>query len=257
MSNLVYTRPIKRGTLLQDKISQTGLNVINIPCIEFEYDFKNISKLKNIEHFDYYIFPSITSIESVFHYLERNKLNKNFLNNKAITIGKGSYRKLVQYNIKNPIFPKTGTASEDLLKLQTFHNLDNKKILLFRGDISREYINKILKTRHADFKEVIVYKTVKSQNLNDDIKKLNNINLSDTNIILFTSKSIIDFFLNTSNTELEKHILNQLKNFIIIVPSDRLEKYAKSKGFSLVYNSNQMTDSAILNTLRKINNTQY
>jgi len=254
MPNLIYTRPVSRGLLLEEKISQNGLNIIRIPCIEFQYDFNQISMLKNIKNFDYYIFPSITSIDAVFNYLSENKLDKNFLNNKAITVGEGSYKRLLEYNIKNPLLPKTGTASEDLLKLKPFQN-ENNKFLLFRGDISREYINNILEKKYPAFTEVIVYKTTKNQSLKENIKKLNEINLSDKNIILFTSKSIIDFFLNAANTELEKNFLNQLKSFIIIVPSDRLEKYAKSKGFTIVFNSNQMTDSAIIDTLRMIKNS--
>lgn len=254
MPNLIYTRPIKRGLHLEEEISLNGFNIIRIPCIDFVYNFETLSKLEDLKTFDYYIFPSITSIESVFEYLKKNNIDSSFLNHKSISVGKGSYQKLIEHNIQNPIFPKTGTTSENMLELEPFKKGKNKSFLLFRGDVSREYITQILKTKDADFNEITVYKTIKAKNLDNSINKINDLNLDDQNIILFTSKSIIDFFLNSANANLKKNLFSRLKDFIIIVPSARLEKYAKLMGFSVVYNSNQMTNSAILNTLRKINN---
>lgn len=252
MLNLIYTRPLERDQTLKEKINQLGFNITNIPCISFEYDFSEISKLENLENFDFYIFPSITSVKSLFEYLKKNEIDCNFLNNKSIAIGFGTKKTLESYLVENIISAQNGSTSEDLLKLDLFKNNNFKTFLNFRGSISREYIFQQLVNQKASIKEVILYKTIPDNNLAKNIKKINNYTHFNKNIILFTSISIIDLFLENAKKELKANIYNNLKNFMILVPSDRLEKYLRMLNFTNIYNSNQMSDSAIINKLLEI-----
>ena len=250
--NLIYTRPKDRGTNLLINIQNYDINIIDIPCIEFQYNFQQLIDLKDITSFDYYIFPSITAIRATLEYFINNNINYSFLNNKSVAIGLSSYKELIFYKIQNPIYPEKGGASEDLLKLDIFNNIKNKKVILLRGDVSRKYVNNYLIKKQALFTDLITYNIIKSNSLDHDILKLQSINNNNVNIILFTSISIIDSFIESYMQILDSKLINLLKNFIILVPSDRLEKYVKSKGFCQIYNSKNMTDSAIISKLHEI-----
>ncbi len=241
---ILITRPTHQAHSLIDQIQKYGGVAIHFPTLEI-IPTKNIKKieliLKKLNQFDFVIFISPNSVFYIEKFIHRicSFWPKN---SKILATGSGTALALTQCNLPCHGYPKKNFSGKGLLNLAKLQNLNQKKILIIKGEGGRSYLARGLKARGAQVDNLNVYKR--------QLPKI------DTFTCIPDEKSI-DVIICTSH--------NGLKNLVcllhpywqailfkkqLLVISNRLNDSAKKLGFvkpPLI--SDNATNTAILKTL--------
>lgn len=258
---ILITRPAGRADALISKLNQADYNVIHIPCLEINYPHLAIESaeasksIDSLNSFTKFIFVSVNAVIGFFKYYanyysaEQLQLISN--NSVVFAIGHGTASELQSYGIENIIYPKHSQQenSENFVQLKELQNIQNDKILLIRGDTSREYLNQYLLPRCKQLVELVVYQgdcpagTITASLLGlptaADTKNL---------MVLVTSNSILQNFYN----KLDDSLKMLLDTYYLLVPSERVAIEAQKLGFKKIYCTNSMNDEVIIDMMRMV-----
>ncbi len=164
----------------------------------------------------------------------------------VFAVGAATAKKLNDYNISVDDFPQEKASSEALLSLESVSCLQSKKILIFRGKGGRETLKIGFEKNHNEVEYAQVYDRVVCT-LRDLHKQSLKIFLSDSQgFISITSNENLDGLMVLAKQL--KH-LDSLKNYPLIVLSERIKRYAHSCGFGQVIVTQDISDQAIVSVL--------
>lgn len=199
---IVVTRTRKQASVLTEKLESLGADTIEFPTIAIvELADKNEIKeiFNNFNKFQYIIFTSQNAVEIFGKKLTSyNKDARALSNSKICTIGSETASALKKLNIIADIVPKEFIAEGILKELPK--DLSGKNVLLMRAKEARDILPNILSKRGANVEVLPLYETIKPKNKNK-------INLSNVNIVTFTSSSCArNFFEIIKNGEKVKGI---------------------------------------------------
>ena len=241
---VLITRPIHQAHSLIAQIQNFGGVAVHFPTLEI-VPTKNIEKveliIKKLNEYDFVIFISPNSVFHIAKFIHRIY---TFWpeNSKSLATGPGTALALTQHNLPCHDYPKKDFSGIGLLNLDTLKNIEQKKILIIKGEGGRSYLARELTIRGAKVYNLNVYKRQQPK-----ISKF----------ICIPEQKSIDVIICTSHSGL-KNLVNLLYPYWqtillkkqLLVISSRLKDGAKKLGFvkpPLI--SDNATNAAILKTL--------
>ena len=149
---LISTRPYEKNIILLKELVDTNISLLNYPLTEIT-PLKNYAKfdsiLSNLKKYQHIIF---ISTNAVHFFVERFKSLKIKLPEHIIysSIGPATQKALKnQFNI-NVHCPKETYDSKNLIANKIFNNLQDKKVLIIRGEGGRETLKDKLEEKGAE-----------------------------------------------------------------------------------------------------------
>jgi uroporphyrinogen-III synthase len=224
---VLNTRPRDEAQDLNDRI--LAVNGIALSCPAFDIAPTHpqwISNLPDLNDVSHAIFISANAVKYSITFLNQEKITwPNAI--EVIAIGKSTAQVLAQNAIHVNHMPKIAD-SEHLVQLKTLQVLQDKTILLFKGEGGRPLISDCLQERGAKLIELAVYQRL----LPDFNQKQLNVwwQNDEVDIILFTSfeamQNIFTLFGEPATT--------WLKHKPCIVISQRLAQAASQLGMQKI-----------------------
>ncbi|SHN90145.1 Uroporphyrinogen-III synthase [Bathymodiolus heckerae thiotrophic gill symbiont] len=237
--NVLLIRPLAQVQTLEALVADSGYKPLLFPTLKI----KSISAKLKHSQYDVVIFISVNAVEHGLVLLDQIHPAKIF------TVGAATAQKLNDYGISVDDFPKEKPSSEALLALNSVSQLRHKKVLIFRGKGGRETLKNGLEKNHNQVEYIEVYDRVVCT-LTPDHKTSLNIFLSNNQgVISITSNENLDGLISLA-TQLNQ--LDKLKTYLLVVLSQRIEKYALSLGFTQTLITVDISDQAIVTVLEDI-----
>ncbi|KPH77122.1 uroporphyrinogen-III synthase [Oceanobacillus caeni] len=236
---IIVTRENAGGKIFSKKISQYGGIPIEVPLLRIDCDDRDENRriMKQLDHFDWFIFTSANGVEYFFKLANKHQISHEILNAKNIAVvGEKTNQKLKKYGYSADFVPTVYDANtlskEFLAKFQ-----NPGEILLIRGNLSRDVLPSELKKANLSFTSLYVYKTTinfKSKNL------LNEILQREFDFITFTSPSTIDAYFELSGYLVDKPC---------VCIGTTTENKAREKGFSTILTPKVFTVDAMIDII--------
>jgi uroporphyrinogen-III synthase len=220
---ILNTRPQNQGMVLSQLIHKAGGIAIACPTLEIKECPNNwIHELPDLNEVDHAIFISANAVEYCFKELDKNKRQwpKHIY---VIAIGQGTAKTLQHYQIRVNSIPSV-PDSEHVLALLNEHQLQHKKVLLFKGEGGRTVIEEGLRQKQAKLSIFSVYQRIMPS---IDYHYINSLWRNDAvDIILLTSEQSIQNLFKLFSREAHPW----LQNKPCLVISERLAKAASLVG---------------------------
>lgn len=247
---IMITRPAHQSEKLVEGIKAEGGDTFSFPTLAIEpipLSNENIDKLELVNHFHMIIFISPNAVEhGLKHILGITSLSDDVL---LATIGKGSARALEACLGKKPdIVPDENFNSEGLLTMPAMQDVENKRILIVRGNGGRELLKQTLVQRGALVEYLDAYQRVKPAT---DTRELeHNLQNNEIAAIVITSAESLKNLLEMT----PEKVRSQLLQLPLLLINNRLIDIAKEAGFSSeLLVANEASDKAIIETLKRNN----
>ncbi|MDQ7074468.1 MAG: uroporphyrinogen-III synthase [Gammaproteobacteria bacterium] len=244
---IVVTRPEHQAEPLCQRLSSLGANVIRCPLLQI-----TASELKppqqrvfgQLSLYDLAIFISPNAVTFALKQLRGDWP----IGLKIAAVGQGSARTLQQHQFNVDFFPKERFNSEALLELPSMQNLQNQRIVIFRGQGGREYLAQQLKKRGATVDYLEFYQRRPTPNKSEVLLPLwqqNKIQL----IIITSSKSLNTLYAMVGTGSQGRAYLEQTPLLLISKRTQRLAVELGFKNWTVI--SPQASDLEISNTIIK------
>jgi uroporphyrinogen-III synthase len=117
------------------------------------------------------------------------------------TVGQSSARALHSAGVIDVIAPSDGSDSEALLEMSQLQNVQNLRIVIFRGDGGRELLGDTLKSRGAEVEYVTCYRRSKP------VLDIATLRLSQPDAITISSSEALTYLRDMLNEADQRHIL--------------------------------------------------
>ena len=222
---VLVTRPIFQAGFFCYKVEQLGGIAIRLPTIEIR-PVENPSLLSNqlnhLEDFEYAIFISSNAVDQTFKLLGADKFPKSL---QYIAVGKKTARALTRHGRFVAITPEIGYTSEALLAQPGMQLMQNKNVIIFRGEGGRELLAETLRKRGALVKYAEVYRRCLPEYTGDQLKAV-----AKTNTISVITITSVES-LNNLATLFSRIDGNYLRSLPLILGSDRMLATARQLGF--------------------------
>jgi len=239
-TQVLITRPEKAGRVLAQQLKSMGISTYCQPFFDYQplASINTAQKLITQYPKATVIFVSVAAVEFAHRTLHFSLWHLECV----IAVGSATQSALKALGI-NAISPKIHT-SEGLLTLNVLDEkiINNKNIIIVRGDGGREHLAQQLSTRGAKVHYLESYKKVWSQ-------------LSQTNVQQWKNQQI-NCIVITSNALLESivHLIKNSDSYwkttcIWVVASSRIAERAKQLRLLNVINANGANDQAILSAI--------
>lgn len=248
---ILVTRPADQADNLCRQIKQNGGEAILFPTLEIHpvADKKLLcDQLKLLPAQDFVVFLSPNAVKHTASWIQQLfPIWPQAV--KIMAVGPSTANRLRAHDLPVDFLPREDFNSEGLLALPNMQKIDQKRIMLIRGDQGRELLPETLKERGAIITDVISYRREIPQNVP----------------LLDFSRDTIDIILSTSISSLENLVAMMtensrhcLKNMSLLVSSSRIAKRAQEIGFvkSPVVADNA-TDAALITALLDWQETCY
>lgn len=158
---VVITRPAGEAQRLAALTREAGGEPLLFPAIEIR-DAADLQPLEDaiarLDTFDVAIFISPSAVEKAMSLITaRRALPANL---RCAVIGPGGARALARFGVQQVIVPENRYDSESLLATQFMQDVQDKRIVIFRGDGGREMLRDMLVKRGARVEAVTCYRRV-------------------------------------------------------------------------------------------------
>lgn len=230
---VLNTRPKQQASSLAEAIEDAGGISINLPLLEIKPTEiiwkKNLDKLNNLDNIHTAIFTSPNAVHTFFSNISSQIWPHEI---KLFAIGKGTAKALIQHGLPTPTCPKQ-PDSEHLLQLDALDTIQiqNKKIVLIKGQGGRTLINTTLTARGANVSILEVYQRSLPHH---NKKRLQTLWHEDAvEIILITSETALTHLFKLFEP-FGEHAHAWLCSKPYIVISERLRKAAFERGIQTV-----------------------
>lgn len=241
----MITRPAHQAGNLAKSITTAGGNPFLFPTLSIlpsELSPQEQDTLQQLHTFDIIIFISPNAVEHGLNHLI-------LLPDKTLlaTIGQGSAKALYNKLGKQPdISPKENFNSEGLLATKEMQEVQNKRILIIRGNSGREHLKNTLEQRGAHVEYLAVYLRAKPVAKTDELERyLQNKQIA---VIVITSVESLKNLLEMT----PKQARPQLVQVPLLLINQRLVNIAKEAGFdNSFFISSESSDEAIIKTLKE------
>ena len=169
-----------------------GADVIELPMIEIK-DLPDYSELdlylKSVKKFNWMVFTSTNSVDSVFNRLdEMGEDSRCLANIKILAIGDVTCEKLLNRGIKADLVTSK-SASEEVIKELSEIKWKDTRVLIPASNIARTVIRDGLATLGAEVVQIPAYTNTVPENV---AKQATNILNEGVDVITFASSSTVD-----------------------------------------------------------------
>lgn len=193
---IIVTRSTEQASNLTEALKCLGANVIQIPVIKISppKSYKQLdSAIRNIETFEWVIF---TSANAVKYFLARFKKIKRDIKQirkiKIAAIGESTKTALEEKNLDVHFVPTKFNSETFVKEFPKKHLLTNRKILIPKSNIGRDFIENELKKLNANVVTCVTYRNEKIRKLPENIKKI--LKKEKIDLLVFTSPSTVENF---------------------------------------------------------------
>lgn len=221
---VLNTRPEQQASSLTQAIEEAGGISVNLPLLEI----KSIQAQIQINLSDIYaaIFTSPNAVHCFFSNLSLQHWPHEI---QLFAIGQGTHQALMHYGLSSATCPKQAN-SEHLLMLDALQPrmIQNKKILLIKGEGGRTLIQATLTARGAEVDAREVYQRVLPHHSKKRIETLWHEDAVD--IILITSETALVHIFELFATQAHAWLCS--KPYVVI--SERLRQAAHKRGIQTV-----------------------
>ncbi|MEN9657395.1 MAG: hypothetical protein RL571_860 [Pseudomonadota bacterium] len=152
---LWVTRPSQQAVGLITLLNEAGAEAIAMPLLEIAPAADPaplVAALAHLAQFDLAIFVSPSALDAVFAQLPQWPKDLP-----VAVVGPGSERRAKELGVEQIICPSSQFDSEGLLLEPAMQNLQNKKIVIFRGNGGRELLPKALQEQGARLTLISAY----------------------------------------------------------------------------------------------------
>lgn len=157
--NIVVTRPREQASYLAQEIARLGGHAILFPLLKIEptLDTPELHGIiTRLPQFDLAIFISLNAVRFGLQAIGTVPSSLQLA-----AVGQGTARALNIASVQTVIAPQSQFDSEALLALPELQTVQNKKIVIFRGDGGRELLGDTLKARGAIVEYAACYRRSK------------------------------------------------------------------------------------------------
>jgi uroporphyrinogen-III synthase len=238
--NVLVTRPIDKATVLAERLAQLEAvnQVIAAPLVSFTANPKQtLQKQLTLFQPEIIIFVSVPSVNFAFEFCPQSLWPEGA---HYLAVGNATAEQLKSQKIKQISVPEKHD-SEHLLTLDLLQNIENKNILIIRGDGGRELIKETLELRGARVEYAEVYQRCWSTLPLDTADQWKN---QQINCIVITSNEMLNRFHQLTTND-NNYWCKQL----IIVVSKRIEQSAQALGYQQIIIADGASEQAIINAI--------
>jgi uroporphyrinogen-III synthase len=187
---ILVTRPIQQSQNLSEKLRQLGASPVELPTIEIA-PIENADSLdralRRLGEYDWVIFTSAHGVNFVLKRMSELRIEYKALQKvKVATIGPATASALDQVG-RRPDFIPAEYLSEKIA--QGLGEVNGKRILLLRADISSNILPAQLGERGALVDNVVAYRTIIPRNLTPE--RLRSVFDGGVDLVTFTSPSTV------------------------------------------------------------------
>ena len=245
---IMVTRPAHQAGLLAQGIKEAGGQVLLFPALEIspiKLEKKAQEILQRINDYDILVFISPNAVEHGLNHIQSvTQLSKHVL---LATVGQGSAIALKNKLGKYPdIVPQENFNSEGLLATRAMQAVENKRILIIRGNTGRDLLKQKLQQRGATVEYLNVYQRIKPDTPTAELEQ----HLQNNQIaaIVITSGESIKNLLEL----VPENIRNLLLQVPLLLINQRLLDIAEQAGFNnKLIIATEASDDAIIETLKQ------
>ena len=241
--HVLVTRPVGLAEPLCAEIQKRGGLTTHFPVIEILPPDNTQSlqqAIETVNSYDIALFISPTTVKQTAKHISLTSLTPTIG-----AIGNATCSALQKENLIVQIKPE-GHNSESLLEhpLLQSDSINNKRIIIFKGEGGRELLTDTLTSRGASVFNANVYRRDRPTLYIPLTKpKLTNINA----ILVSSGEGITNLFKMTE-------AVDDLAAIQLIVPGERCASIAKDLGFKSIVTTANATNASFIDTLCEINN---
>ena len=243
----MITRPAHQAGKLVEGIALAGGETFLFPTLDIiaaEPSTENEATVQKINQFDIIIFISPNAVEHGMNLIQKNAvLSKNI---QLATIGQGSAKALkTKLGVQPDISPQENFNSEGLLDTAELQNVEDKNILIIRGNGGREKLKQTLEQRGAHVEYLNVYQRVKPATDTTELEQY----LQNNKIaaIVITSGESLNNLIELT----PKNVIQQLFKVPLFLINKRLIDIARKAGFtSDVFIAAEASDDSMIKELK-------
>ncbi|MGB1262318.1 MAG: uroporphyrinogen-III synthase [Cognaticolwellia sp.] len=235
---LLITRPEKAGRDLQLCLQQQGYQSYCQPLFDYQprASHQQLLALQAQVSRPIIIFISVAAVEFANKLMPISAWPKQAV----VAVGRATQQALQALNVR-ALVPKTHD-SEGLLALSSLHDVQQKDVIIVRGDGGRELIADDLRQRGASVHYFESYQRVWRSHSVEHVKTWQQ---QQINCILITSNALLEFIVNLIR-DTDSYWQDEC---LWIVASERIANNAKQLGIKRIINANGASTKAIMATL--------
>ena len=237
--NILLTRPLAQVKSLQALVAGDGHHPILFPTL----DIRALDNKPRHTHYDVVIFISANAVDYGKKVL--SQLNSQTL--KIFAVGAATAKRLQTHGYRVDGFPEKKASSEALLAMDAIKRLSDQRILIFRGKGGRETLKQGLGLNNT-VEYVEVYERIESSLSELHHQSLGEFLSNTQGIVTITSIENLDALLAIGH-KIKHDFVDVIKHYPIVVLSSRIEKYAKSMGFSKCYVAKKTSDQGLIDCI--------
>jgi len=233
---IVITRPVHQAGSLIQKLEANGANIIAFPLLEIiepDCSLQLKQQLNTLERFDTAIFISPNAVARALTFIDKTQLSS--INIAAV--GKKTALSLRNHGLSVDYFPQSLFNSEALLALEPLQQVQQQRIIIFRGQGGRDLLRNTLVERGATVTYANVY--VRRCPM-DNIEQLKlHYYLHKLDMIVLTSGESLQHLLRLANNE------QWLTQIPLLVGSQRIKKKFQQHFTGTIWVASDPSDETI------------
>ena len=243
-TGVVITRPSHQTSEIKSLVNEHQGHPIEFPLLEIQSKSQNETfqhTVLKLEDYDWAIFISsnavqfgMPAVKHAFHTLPKCI--------KFAAIGPSTQKALKLFDVHDVLIPEENFDSEGLLATSEMNDIQNKKIVIFRGEGGRETLAETLRARGAEVTYAECYVRSFPQTNLDLLKAFSEkIHIS---AILITSSEACKEFVHLSR---QKN-MDFLKDILFIVNHPRMVNVLERESF-MTFSSDEPSDQSMMKKL--------
>lgn len=235
---VLVTRPVAQTEKLASLLQQQQAQPVIFPLIEIKAIDAGSWPVMDWRKVDWLIFVSRNAVQHFCAGLPK-KLPSRL---QCAAVGNGTAQAMREQGLKVSLQPEKSNGSEGLLTLPDMQQLQDKKVVIVRGQGGRELLADTLQARGAKIRYIEVYSRQLPRVSNEQKTAA-----LQADIVLATSVQSVTNLLAifADNTQ-------QLLSKPLVVVSERIRQFAQAQGFSRVVVTDTASDEAIMQRLTEI-----
>lgn len=243
-TGVVITRPSHQTSEIKTLVNEHHGHSIEFPLLEIQSKnlnerFQNI--VLKLDDYDWAIFISSNAVQFGMPSV-KNVFNALPTSIKLAAIGPSTQKALQLFDVHDVLIPNENFDSEGLLATAEMNNIQNKKIVIFRGEGGRETLAETLRVRGAEVTYAECYTRTFPQNSLDLLKAFSEkIHIS---AILITSSEACKEFVRLSRLKNAAF----LKDVLFIVNHPRMVNLLERESF-MTFASDEPSDQSMMKKL--------
>ncbi len=259
---IISTRPKHQASAWVERIQQSGYAVAPLPVLEIvpvkDEEARNRirAQLQKLDEYKILIFVSQNAVrfgcDWIDEYWPQFPVGVSVLGVGAKTL-EALQTRFREWGVdNNAVLPQRafnafqGMNSEELLASESLQNVNNEKILIFRGCGGRTLLMDSLQERGAKVEHCELYHRTlppESQQLCSELK----INPENDVVTLFSGESLENFTALMKNAN-----ISEWQSLALVVPSERVGQVATTMGYKKCEVAENATEEAMWQALKKL-----